>query len=116
MAASHKSFFLWQGNFRGKSGAGLVLCWVRVDGRQPLRRLRFNTLLYPRLIMAWLELDASGNYHVSFRMGERRYKRSLKTSQKRDAERLASRLEENLTLVERGRLTIPDGADIPRFL
>ena len=72
--------------------------------------------LLPRCPMAWIELDHSGNYHVSFRLGERRYKRSLKTTKRQDAEWLASRLEENLSLVERGRLAIPDGADIPRFL
>ena len=50
--------------------------------------------------MAWLELDASGTYHVSFRMGERRFKRSLKTDDHEQAQQLASRIEENMALVE----------------
>ena len=66
--------------------------------------------------MAWLELDASGTYHVSFRMGDRRFKRSLKTDDQEQAQRLASRIEENLALAERGRFQIPEGVDIPRFL
>ena len=66
--------------------------------------------------MAWLELDPSGRYHVAFRVGTTRFKRSLKTRDKREAEFLASRLEENITLVERGRLVVPDGADVAAFL
>jgi hypothetical protein len=66
--------------------------------------------------MAWLELDASGTYHVSFRMGDRRFKRSLKTDDHEQAQQLASRIEENLALAERGRFAIPEGVDIPRFL
>ena len=66
--------------------------------------------------MAWLDLDASGNYHLSFRLGKRRFKRSLKTTNKRDAEHIAARLEENISLVERGRLEIPPEADAACFL
>jgi len=45
--------------------------------------------------MAWLQTDASGNYHISFRFGGRQYKRSLKTKFQRDANSRLHRLEEN---------------------
>lgn len=66
--------------------------------------------------MAWLELETSGQYHVAFRFGSRKFKRSLKTSNRRTAESRCTRLEENIQLVESGRLVIPLGANIPAFL
>jgi hypothetical protein len=104
------------------SGANPGQDWVCVAfvsmGDRHRRLLRFNTLIpaTEAPFMAWLELDSSGNYHLSFRLGRRRFKRSLRTDNRRNAENLAARLEENLALVERGRLEIPTGADVPRFL
>ena len=66
--------------------------------------------------MAWLELEASGQYHVAFRLGKRKFKRSLPTANQSDAEAACVRVEENLRLVERGRLDIPANADIATFL
>lgn len=66
--------------------------------------------------MAWLEQHRSGIYHVAFRVGETRFKRSLDTHDKRKAEASAGRIEENLELVKRGRLVIPDDADVVTFL
>ena len=66
--------------------------------------------------MAWLERDPSGNYHIAFRFGGRKFRRSLRTKTKRQAEARCARLEENSQLVESGRLTIPDGADVAAFL
>lgn len=66
--------------------------------------------------MAWLEQHRSGIYHVAFRVGETRFKRSLNTTDKRKAEAKAGRIEENLELVKRGRLVIPDDADAVAFL
>ncbi|MBI3464952.1 MAG: site-specific integrase [Planctomycetes bacterium] len=66
--------------------------------------------------MAWLERDPSGNYHVRFRLGPKKFRRSLKTSAEREAVGLVTRLEENIRLVERGRLSIPPGADMATFL
>ncbi|MEM6777731.1 MAG: site-specific integrase [Planctomycetota bacterium] len=66
--------------------------------------------------MAWLQADPSGNFHLSFRFGGRKFKRSLKTKSERDANAKLLRLEENIRLVESGRLEIPDNGDIPKFL
>ena len=66
--------------------------------------------------MAWLQADPSGNYHVSFRFGGRKFKRSLRTKDGANAEGRRLRLEENIRLVESGRLAIPSEADVPTFL
>ena len=66
--------------------------------------------------MAWNELDASGNYFVCFRVGKKRFKRSLGTKNQKAADNLTARLEENLQLVARGRLVIPSAADVVAFL
>lgn len=66
--------------------------------------------------MASLQTDPSGNYHVCFRFGGRRYKRSLKTKESRKAETKLRRLQENIELVQSGRLEIPEAADPPVFL
>ncbi|WP_417739554.1 tyrosine-type recombinase/integrase [Rosistilla oblonga] len=66
--------------------------------------------------MAWLQTDPSGNYHISFRFAGRKYKRTLKTKNGRQAESRLHRLEENIQLVESGRLELPEGADLPVFL
>lgn len=66
--------------------------------------------------MPWLEQDPSGFYHVAFRFEGRRFRRSLKTRKRREAELLSARVEENLALVERGRLRIPPTADPAKIL
>lgn len=66
--------------------------------------------------MAWLDKDPSGFFHVCFRLGNRKFKRSLRTKHDRQANACCLRLEENLRLVELGRLEIPPGIDIPAFL
>ena len=66
--------------------------------------------------MAWLQQDPSGNFHISFRYGGHKFKRSLKTRSQDDADTRLKRLEENIRFVESGRLTIPPDADIPTFL
>jgi integrase len=55
-------------------------------------------------------------FRVVFRLGGEKYFASVKTTDKREAEACLARLDENLRLVERGRLTIPDGADVGLFL
>ena len=59
------------------------------------------------LNMAWLELERSGVYHIAFRLGDRKFKKSLRTKSEIETEARRHRLEENLRLVESGRLTIP---------
>ncbi|MEX1223999.1 MAG: site-specific integrase [Pirellulales bacterium] len=66
--------------------------------------------------MAWLEQKSSGNFLVAFRYGEQKFKKSLKTKSRQTAETRLRRLEENLSLVEVGRLVIPTDADIAAFL
>ncbi len=66
--------------------------------------------------MASIQRDPSGNFHISFRFGGKRFKRSLKTKHERKAESAATHVEENIRLVEAGRLLIPGEADIPTFL
>jgi len=66
--------------------------------------------------MAWIQKDRSDNYHVCFRLGGHKFKRSLKTANDSQAESVKGRIEENIRLVERGILTIPPGADVPDFL
>jgi len=66
--------------------------------------------------MAWLQADPSGNYHISFRFGGRKFKRSLGTKKEHEATARRVRLEENIRLVEGGRLDLPPEADVPAFL
>lgn len=66
--------------------------------------------------MSFLEQRSSGQYHLIFRYGGRRFKKALKTTQTDVAEAARVRLDENLRLVAAGRLVIPEGADIPTFL
>ncbi|WP_165253479.1 tyrosine-type recombinase/integrase [Paludisphaera soli] len=65
--------------------------------------------------MASLE-ERSGRFRVIFRHGGRKFQHSLGTRDRREAEACLVRLEENLRLLERGRLTPPPGADLPLFL
>ena len=66
--------------------------------------------------MAWLEQKPTGNFLVAFRYGEQKFKKSLRTKNEKTAAGRLARLEENISLVERGRLVIPDDADIASFL
>jgi len=59
--------------------------------------------------MAWLDKDPSGFFHVCFRLGERKFERSLRTKNDRRANAACLRLEENVRLVELGRLELPSG-------
>jgi len=65
--------------------------------------------------MAWLEKRA-GVYRLSFRHQGRIIGRTLKTSDRREAEGCLGRFEENFRLLERGRLVVPDDADLVAFL
>lgn len=66
--------------------------------------------------MAWHELGPSGNYFICLRIGEKRFRRSLKTTVKKDADGDLARVEDNLRQIERGWLTIPETADAVSFL
>src|SRR5260221_3494974 len=64
---------------------------------------------------AWLE-QRSGLYRVAFRHGGRKLHYSVGSDNQKEAQACLSRLEENLRLVERGRLEVPPGADLAVFL
>ena len=66
--------------------------------------------------MAWHEKGPSGNYFVCLRVGGKRFRRSLKTNCKDQANSDVARIEENLRLIERGRMSIPCNGDIVSFL
>ena len=65
--------------------------------------------------MAWIQTDPSGNFHISFRFGGRKFKRSLKTKEEKQAQLKKLRLEETISLVESGRIELPPNVDIPTF-
>ena len=66
--------------------------------------------------MASLETTPSGNYHVVFWFQGERYKRALRTKQRREADLRKARLEDTIHLVECGRIELPKDVDIPLFL
>jgi hypothetical protein len=64
---------------------------------------------------ASLELRGQ-RYRIVSRYGGRSFQHPLKTDDPDDAGSCLARLEENLRHLERGRLTLPAGADLPTFL
>jgi integrase len=67
--------------------------------------------------MAWLELDnRSGHFKVGFRIGERKFKRSLETAEYSEAVSAKGTVEQTLRAIERGWTTVPPGVDIGDFL
>ena len=67
--------------------------------------------------MAWLEQHpTSGRFKICFRWSGQQFKKTIKSTNRSDADAIMRRLEENIGLVERGRLALPDGADIAVFL
>lgn len=67
--------------------------------------------------MACIEFDkASDRYRIRFRYGGKPFKRSLKTSEEREALSILGRVEETIRLMERGRLDLPPDADPGVFI
>jgi integrase len=66
--------------------------------------------------MPWLEQRPNGQYHLSFRFGGRKLKKSLRTKDARTAEARLRQVEENIRLLEKGRIELPDDADVVEFL
>lgn len=66
--------------------------------------------------MAWLQQLPSGKFYISFRFGGRKYKRSLGTSDPRQAKSRKVRLEDTIRLVENGMAEIPTGGDVATYL
>ncbi len=67
--------------------------------------------------MASLRQDPeTGIFRIRFRFDGRAYNRSLKTKNPKSARSILGRAEENLQLIERGRLEIPPKADPAKFI
>lgn len=67
--------------------------------------------------MAWLEQHpVAGTYQPVFRLGGVKFKRSLKILDEREATTRLARVEENIRLLESGRLVLPEQADPAAFL
>ena len=62
--------------------------------------------------MAWLELAPSGVYQIAFRYYGRKIKKSTRTRDGRTARAWLHRVDENMRLVESGRLVVPEDADL----
>jgi len=65
--------------------------------------------------MASLEFRSNA-YRVVFRFSGKKFQAPLKTADRKEAESCLGRIEENLRLLERGRLILPSDADLPTFL
>lgn len=65
--------------------------------------------------MPWLEKRGS-TFRIKFRYAGQNLSKTLKTGSERNAQASMLRLEENLRLLERGRLDLPPGADLATFL
>lgn len=66
--------------------------------------------------MAWL-IKRGNVFHLGFRYSGRVFRTLLKTTDRRTANAAVSRIDENIRLMESGRLTLPDEtADLATFL
>ena len=65
--------------------------------------------------MAWLE-QRGEMFRIGFRFRGEKFRVNLKATEAKEANGCLARLEENLRLVERGRLDVPPGADLGLFL
>lgn len=65
--------------------------------------------------MAGIE-QRNGRFNVIFRYGGKRYVRSLKTADETRALMRRDEIQETIDLVERGKLTVPEGGDVVTFL
>jgi hypothetical protein len=67
--------------------------------------------------MAWLEQHpTAGTFQIVFRLDDTKFKRSLKTDDAREASARLARVEENIRLVDSGRLVLPEHSDPATFL
>ena len=65
--------------------------------------------------MAYLE-ERNGRYRVAFRYGGKLLRHNLGAVPRVEADGCLARVEENLRLIDRGRLEVPEGADLGLFL
>ena len=65
--------------------------------------------------MAWLD-KRGDNYRLVFQIGGQTFKRSLRTSDQREADGMVALVERRIKMVERGELAVPEEADLASFL
>src|SRR4051794_26504107 len=80
------------------------------------KRLPLRILQWGMVSMASLQRRASGRYRIIFTYSGDRFFVSLKTKNLKEATASLARLEENLHDLERGRISLPYGADLDVFL
>jgi integrase len=66
--------------------------------------------------VAWLERENTGIYQVCFRFDGERIKKSARTRDLRKAQSMMGRVDENIQLIQKGRLVVPEDADLFTFL
>ncbi len=67
--------------------------------------------------MAWLEQHpSSGHFKICFRWGGKKKRKSLPVTDPKAAQAILLRFEENVALLERGRLELPASGDVMTFL
>ena len=67
--------------------------------------------------MPWLEEHpTSGRFKICFRWGGKKLKKTIKTSSLEKAQGILVRFQENIDLLERGRLEVPSDVDLATFL
>lgn len=92
-------------------GAAVTLRWGYVDCSHPTVPFEY----YRGCCMAWLE-QRGDKFRIAFRFRGEKFRVNLKATEPKEANGCLARLEENLRLVERGRLDVPPGADLGLFL
>ena len=65
--------------------------------------------------MAWLD-KRGDNFRLVFQIGGQTFKRSLRTSDQREADGMVSLVERGIKVVERGELAVPEDAELASFL
>jgi hypothetical protein len=67
--------------------------------------------------MANISRDSRTNsLYIYFRFGGKAFKRTLKTDNETEADRVRVRVEDTLADIAKGRLVVPDGADVVHFV
>lgn len=66
--------------------------------------------------MSSLQKDPSGNFHICFRFAGKRFKRSLRTKNERQAAGALTKLNERIWMLDNGHLELPSDMDQGEFL
>ena len=66
--------------------------------------------------MSSLQKDPSGNFHICFRYGGRRFKRTLKTKSEKKATTSQAKVDERIWMVKNGHISIPEAGGVAEFL